>query len=184
MSYMTHRATNHPQQVAANGVRDDVDDRATTPELFAKIHARFGFTIDAAAASHNAKLPRFFDRATCGLSQPWAGERVWCNPPYSRIRPWIEKAWASEDAPLIVMILPANRTEQGWWQHLVEPFRDRPGSVLRTEFLPGRIRFLKPGQSRIGPNERSPFGCVLLIWDRHNTTAASPRPHIPNHPGR
>lgn len=62
------------------------------------------------------------------------------------------------------MLLPANRTEQSWWQLMVEPFRDRADSPLSTEFLKGRIRFLKPGQTAVGPNQRPPFGCVLLIW--------------------
>lgn len=106
-------------------------------------------------------------------------ERIWCNPPYSDIAPWVRKAWscwASTDG--IVMLLPANRTEQSWWQLMVEPFRDRGGSPLRAEFLPGRMRFLKPGQTAIGPNQRPPFGCVLLIW-RH-VDAADPLTYDPN----
>ena len=95
------------------------------------------------------------------------GERVWCNPPYSSIEPWVRKAWAEHGvAECIVMLLPANRTEQTWWRDLVEPYRDRVGSPLRTEFIPGRLRFLKPGATTIGANERPPFGCCLLIWQR------------------
>lgn len=90
---------------------------------------------------------------------------MWCNPPFSDIAPWVRKAWSEFDASLgIVMLLPANRTEQSWWQEMVEPYRDRQGSPLRVEFLPGRMRFLRRGQSQIGPNERPPFGCCLLIW--------------------
>lgn len=37
------------------------------------------------------------------------------------------------------MLLPANRTEQGWWQRHVEP------------------------------NERPPFGCCLVIWTAEQT---------------
>lgn len=164
MSLVGFRAQNHPQQ----RTRDDVDDRATTPEVFDTLSERFGgFTLDVAAAAHNTKCPRYFTREDDGLSKSWAGERVWCNPPYSAIEPWVLKAHLqSEVAPLIVMLLPANRTEQGWWQRAVEPYRDRPGARLRVEFLPGRIRFLKRGQNVIGPNERPPFGCCLLIWDR------------------
>lgn len=61
------------------------------------------------------------------------------------------------------MLLPANRTEQGWWQDHVEPFR-RAGQVS-VEFLRGRQRFIAPGADGIGPNERPPFGVCLLIWD-------------------
>lgn len=165
MSLVGFKSRNHPQQVGRRGGLPSVDDRATTPELFAALHERFGFTLDVAAAEHNAKLARYLDEARDGLVQPWDGERVWCNPPYSDIRPWVEKAWA-ESCPLVVMILPANRTEQGWWQELVEPYRGRAGSPLTVEFMAGRVRFIAPDASKIGPNERPPFGCCLLIWNR------------------
>jgi phage N-6-adenine-methyltransferase len=162
MSLVGFKARNHPQQAA----KPHVDDRALTAEDFAPLHARFGFTLDAAASPENAKLPRFFTAEQDGLRWSWAGERVYCNPPYSDIRPWVEKAWREVAAELIVMLLPANRTEQGWWQDLIEPRRDSTAK-FRTEFLPGRLRFLKPGADAIKPNERPPFGCVLCIWDFH-----------------
>lgn len=159
------KASNHPQQTRYAGSNADVDDRALPKEDFAKLHERFRFTVDAASSVDNKKLDRHWTVEDNGLHQPWSNERVYCNPPYSRIMPWIRKAWTERNAALVVMLLPANRTEQRWWQDGVEPFRDRPGSVLRVEFLPGRLRFLKAGQSEIGPNERPPFGCVLCIWD-------------------
>ena len=166
MSLARFKAQNHPQQVAARGESmDSVDDRATHPLDFGPLHDRFGFTVDVAAAAHNTKCERYYDRDTDGLAQSWAGEVVWCNPPYSDIAPWVRKAWDEHgQAHGIVMLLPANRTEQTWWQQMVEPYRDRPRSPLAVEFLPGRMRFLKPGQTAVGPNERPPFGCCLLIW--------------------
>jgi hypothetical protein len=166
MSLVGFRAANHPQQADKAGPRLDVDDRATDPVLFTWLTHRFGFTLDVAAAPHNAKCERYFTTDQDGLEQSWAGETVWCNPPYSDIAPWVAKAWAEHrTAREIVMLLPANRTEQRWWQELVEPYRDRPGTPLVVEFLPGRPRFLRPGQVEIGPNERPPFGCCLLVWN-------------------
>lgn len=163
MSLVRFAARNHPQQVTSS----QVDDRATTGEVFGPLHARFGFTIDVAASAANTKCARYHDVTADGLAQSWAAESVWCNPPYSSIDPWVRKAWAEYRAAVaVVMLLPANRTEQSWWQQLVEPYRDRPGSALRSEFLAGRIRFLSPVQASIGPNERPPFGSVLLIWQR------------------
>lgn len=169
MSLVRFKAANHPQQLQRQGARDEIDDRATPPELFGPLHERFRFTLDVAAAAHNTKCPRFFTKADDGLSQAWAGERVWCNPPYSDIAPWVAKAH-SEPAALVVMILPANRTEQGWWQRHIEPYRDR-GGRLSIEFLPGRIRFIRRGQTEVGPNERPPFGSALAIW--HDTMAGA-----------
>lgn len=160
---MSYVPKTHPQQ----GYNEAVDDRATTWEDFGSLADRFGgFTVDVAASAHNAKCERFYDREVDGLAQDWTGERVWCNPPFSVIPPWVEKAWAEADrVELIVMLLPANRSEQRWWQNLVEPLRDRDGSALSVEFLPGRMRFVKPGADMVKMNERPPFGCCLLIWN-------------------
>lgn len=165
MSLVGFKAQNHPQQ----RVRDDVDDRGTDPQFFATLAAELGgFTVDVAAAAHNAKCERYYTIDDNGLAQSWRGERVWCNPPYSNIGAWVRKAWTEAPygtggADLIAMLLPANRTEQRWWQEWVEPYRDsRPG--FRVRFLPGRMRFDRPGVV-IGPKgDRPPFGCCLLIW--------------------
>lgn len=160
MSLVGFKARNHPQQKR----NPAVDDRGTDPALFAQLDARFHFTLDVAAWPHNAKCARYFTPGDDGLDQSWAGERVWCNPPYSDIRPWVEKAWRAP-AELVVMLLPANRTEQKWWQELIEPARRR-GSI-DVEFLPGRPRFVNVGKQAIGPNERPPFGLCLAIWGYH-----------------
>lgn len=154
------QAQNHPQQDAS----DYVDDRATDPQMWAQLDARFGFTIDVAASADNARHERYYTAAEDGLAQSWRRERVWCNPPYSDIAPWIVKAWHSS-AELVVMLLPANRTEQSWWQDLIEPYRDS-GSSLTVEFIRGRLRFLRPGERTHSPNRRPPFGCCLAIWQQ------------------
>lgn len=184
MTLAGFRATNHPQQTAKRGASDEVDDRGTDQAFFDATSARFGpFTLDAAAAPHNAKCERYFTREDDALQRTWGG-RVWCNPPYSDCGAWVQKAWDQwHGGPIalnpsirlpyprpgiesIVMLLPANRVEQKWWQGLVEPFRDRPGSPLRVEFLPGRMRFDRPGWTPGPKGDRPPFGCCLLIWEK------------------
>lgn len=170
MSLVGFRAQNHPQQTPDA----TVDDRETAPEVFGPLLERFRFTLDVAAASHNAKLERYFTEDDDGLAQRWDG-RIWCNPPYSNIRPWVDKAWrefrcARSGLPgpeLIVMLLPANRTEQAWWQDLVEGPRLNQHWInhgFRVEFLRGRMRFIRP-DAVIGPKgDRPPFGVCLVIW--------------------
>ena len=160
----------HPQQ----GPNEKVDDRETPPEVFAEFDRRFGpFTLDVAASAHNAKCADFYSIEDDGLEMDWPGV-VWCNPPYSDIRPWIEKAWAewqfreseSTESPSgpkrIVMLLPANRTEQAWWQDLIEPAR--LDGRLHVEFIRGRMRFIAAGDDEIKPNARPPFGVCLVVW--------------------
>lgn len=169
MSLVAFRAQNHPQQTGRRGPLDELDDRGTPPDLFAELDAVHGFTLDVAAAPHNAKTAAYYTRADDGLAQPWHGS-VWCNPPYSGLAGWLGKTWAEWHRPAgptsIVMLLPANRPEQPWWQTYVEPYRDRPGSPLTVRFLPGRPRFIKAGATEVRPNERPPFGVCVLTWSR------------------
>lgn len=168
-----HKSRNHPQQVAARGLDEENDDRRTPAWLFEEYNARHRFTLDAAASAENTKCPLFCTQELSGLTTPWSG-RVWCNPPYSDIRPWVEKAWAevgSRRCDVVVMLLPANRTDQVWWQELIEPYRDRPithlGCHLTSRFLPGRIRFgRREGVPLPKKGDRPPFGSVVLTWNQ------------------
>jgi phage N-6-adenine-methyltransferase len=176
MTLVGFKAQNHRQQVAKRGPRPEVDNLETPWEFFTPLARRFGFTLDVAALPHNAKCNRFFTPAQDGLAQSWRGERVWCNPPYSHIEPWIIKAreeWKT-GAELIVMLLPANRTEQGWWQDWVEPYLRERDEWFRVEFLRGRLRFIKHGHDHVEPNQRPPFGCCLLIWGVADGGLAAP----------
>ena len=170
MSLVGFKAKNHPQQA----VKDHVDDRRTPRSLFDPLHAEYLFTVDAAASPGNEMIPRYWTREDDALSKEWGAERVWCNPPYSKLEPWVRKAWYAmydERCGLIVMLLPANRCEQKWWQHWIEPYRDRTpdnyGITLKTRFLPGRLRFDWPADRAVPPKgDRPPFGCVILTWRR------------------
>ncbi len=176
---------NHPNQAKRRGVDDSIDDRETPPCGFVPLHAEFDFTLDAAASHDNTKLPRyctpdgFFLKDAAGskaqlgtvdgLAIGWGGERVWCNPPFSGLRPWIEKAWDERQAELVCILLPNNRAEQPFYQELIEPYRDRAGSILTTRNLPKRRPFLYKGAT-IGnrTSKNPPFGITLCIWDRRD----------------
>lgn len=172
MTIMGFKPRNHPQQIKRHGGADDAtDDRRTPPEIFRPQQAIHRFTLDAAASDANAKCARWFTIETNGLVQSWRGERVWCNPPFSNCAAWVAKAWDEMrgGCPLVVMLLPANRTEQRWWQLLVEPYRDRGASSdgirLTSVFLAGRPRFVRPDWTAPAKGDRPPFGCVLLTWE-------------------
>lgn len=115
--------------------RPAAGDRWRTPrEVFDFYHARYGFTVDAAADARNRLLPRHFPD---GLRAPWAGERVWCNPPYSYIDPWVEKA---AEADVACLLLPA-RTDRPWFNLIWDRQEQRPAEGWRVEFPEGRVRF-------------------------------------------
>jgi phage N-6-adenine-methyltransferase len=167
VSLVGFKITNHPQQVGKRGASDSVDERITPAKVFDPLNAEFGFTLDAAANARNAKVSQFFDLESNGLERSWGSHRVWCNPPYSDIRPWVEKAWweQASGCPLIAMLLPANRCEQRWWQTWIEPYRDGRGHApLETRFYRGRFNFGLPNNLEGKFNSSPPFGCVLVIW--------------------
>lgn len=158
-------ARNHPQQTKRRGSIAHVDNRSTPPELYQECAELAGvtFDLDVAASDDNTKCGRWLTEDDDGLSREWWGN-VWCNPPYSDIRPWVEKAiaerWAGR-AELVALLLPANRTEQGWWQDLIEP-KQRKGQV-ELFFLRGRRRFDRPGWTKPKKGDRPPFGLVLVV---------------------
>lgn len=154
------------------------DVRETPPELYAARAEKVGgFTLDAAATFANAKAAQFYTetehwptkRPLNGLTGEWYG-RVWINPPFSDIAAWVAKCWrecAAGRVELIEMLIPSTRTEQAWWQKMIEPHRDGraplvPGYQLTTEFLAKRPRFLKDGVPMGSPK----FGCVILQWKK------------------
>lgn len=67
------------------------DDYYTPAWIFEALGLEFD--LDAAAPPGGVPwIParRFFTQADDGLAQPWEG-RVWCNPPFSRVREWSAK---------------------------------------------------------------------------------------------
>ena len=152
---------------------DDTDTRFTPRPLVVRLHNEHRFTVDAASCRESPAadvIGYFWTKADDGLSKPWKGERVFCNPPWSDIEPWVRKAWHEvehEGCPLVVMLLPA-WTDREWWHKYVEPKRDRSplwGVTLESKFLK-RMPFGHPGNPDAQGMGQPPFFCVLLIWRR------------------
>lgn len=130
------------------------DDTWGTPDaLFATLHAEHGFTVDADALPHNAKLPRFWSPAEDGLKQSWDGERVFCNPPWSNVGPWVAKA-LSLSRGKVVLLLPS-RTDRQWFHDLAW--------VAKITFLRGRLRFKAPEGRKQGSARE---GALLAVIQR------------------
>ena len=126
-------------------------DWPTPRDYFAELHAEFGFTVDAFASAANACLPRFWGEVDEALMQPWAGERVYMNPPYGRQLPrCIEKAWTeAPTAEVIVALIPA-RTDTSYWHNYIF-------GEAEVRFLRGRLRF--DGAANVAP-----FPVAVVIW--------------------
>jgi len=118
------------------------DEWATPPSVWQPIADILdGFDLDAAAGCEPEPIAD--ERYTIddnGLEQPWNGI-VWCNPPYSNPREWLEKAIAEvthHDAELVVMLLPA-RVQTLW-------FHENLDGISYVCLRKGKIQFLKNGE--------------------------------------
>lgn len=76
------------------------DDWGTPQDLFDALNKEFNFTLDPCADDKNHKCDKYYTIEQDGLAQSWAGETVFCNPPYSRKTKtnagqiaWVEKCY-------------------------------------------------------------------------------------------
>jgi hypothetical protein len=115
---------------------------ATPADLYAALDAEFQFTLDPCPMDD---AERIFEQD--GLLRSWAGERVYCNPPYGRgVGDWLAKA---READVAVYLLPS-RTDTAW-------FHDYALSADEIRFVRGRLKF---GESEHG----APFPSVILVY--------------------
>lgn len=132
-------------------------DYCTPPALIKCVKHRLkinNFTVDLAADEHNSLGFLYFDEKMDSLIQPWANHKgwLWCNPPYSTIELWVEKA--AKEARLgaqIVMLIPAS-VGANWWRDWVEP-------NAFISYLNGHLNFI-PDQ----PKALYPKDCALLFF--------------------
>lgn len=126
-------------------------DWATPQDLFDKLNAEFGFTLDAAASPHNAKCEKYLTIEDNALCQRWEGI-VWLNPPYGRdIKKWIAKAHTEAQKGATVVCLVPARTDAEFFQRMA--FQH----AAEIRFIKGRIKFM-------GAKDPAPFPTMLLIF--------------------
>lgn len=120
-------------------------DWQTPREIFDPLHAEYGFDLDGASDGPNALLP---DASTPEDPKPWSGRRVFCNPPWSAIAPFVELA---ATADLAVLLVPA-RTNSRWFHRALE-------LGAKTRFFLRRPKFVGGGSS-------SPVDCLFLVFEK------------------
>ena len=130
----------------------------TPQDFFDKLNEEFCFTLDAVpcASVGHAKCGKFYTIADNGLEQDWAGETVFCNPPYGReIGKWVQKAYEEAQAGTpIVLLIPA-RTDTSY-------FHDFIYHKAEIRFIRGRLRFTDDDGNAADP---APFPSMLVIYN-------------------
>lgn len=132
-------------------------DWETPPELFAQLHAEFGFTLDVCADAANAKCVCYFSEEHNGLAQDWGYDVCWMNPPYgAAVAHWIAKAGSAARAGATVVCLVPARTDTAWWHDHVQGHAE-------VRFLRGRVPFVRSD----GQRSRAPFPSAIVIYRPH-----------------
>ena len=111
-----------------------IKDNFETPvDVFNKYGSIHNLHLDVCATAENTKCQRYYSLVENGLKQNWGG-RIWMNPPYSNVAPWVAKAYRSRNmCEIIVCLLPAS-TDTKWFHSFVY----RKAGLL---FIKGRISF-------------------------------------------
>lgn len=116
--------------------RCDSEHWATPARLYKALDVEFGFTLDPCPLN-----------GADGLVRSWAGERVYCNPPYGPgVDAWLKKA---AEAELSVYLLPA-RTDVSWF-HTFAP------RAAEIRFIKGRLHFNESV-------EAAPFPSMVMVF--------------------
>lgn len=115
----------------------------------------FPFRLDVAADEENSLCDEYFSAEDNALTKSWACDgAVWCNPPFSLKREFLEKAWIESiehKIPVCVMIPFEPATK--WWADYVM-------GRATVVFIPdGRYSYLHPetGEDIGSPNFASCF---------------------------
>ena len=113
----------------------DSDEWGTPQALFDELNKEFSFTLDPCATAENHKCPKYFSMAEDGLKQNWGGQRVFCNPPYSKIDKWVAKAFyeTRNDNTLVVLLIPS-RTDTRYFHNYIY-------GRSEIRFIKGRLKF-------------------------------------------
>ena len=115
------------------------DEWATPQDVFDKLNCEFHFDLDPCATANNHKTDWYFTAEQDRLDQNWGGHKVFCNPPYSEIDKWVEKAWreSRQDYTTVVLLIPA-RTDTRYFHNFIY-------NRAEIRFIKGRLKF---GQSK------------------------------------
>ena len=127
------------------------DEWATPQDVFDKLNCEFHFDLDPCATANNHKTDLYFTAEQDGLYQNWGGHKVFCNPPYSEIDKWVEKAWreSRQDYTTVVLLIPA-RTDTRYFHNFIY-------NRAEIRFIKGRLKF---GQSK----NSAPFPSMVVIF--------------------
>lgn len=132
------------------------DEWATPKWLYDELDAEFHFNYDPCATADNHKCFLWTSKEDDGLTTDWGGQRVFCNPPYSDLPRWVEKAYREtrKDDTLVCMLLPARTDTRYFWNYIWQRSEVR--------FIKGRVHYENSEGKRM--KFGSPFPTMIVIF--------------------
>lgn len=127
------------------------DEWSTPQDVFDLLDQEFNFNLDPCANADNHKCEKWFSKEDDGLSMSWGGYTVFCNPPYSQIARWVEKAFdeGHKDNTTVVLLIPA-RTDTRYFHNFIY-------GRSEIRFIRGRLKFGEAVNS-------APFPSMVVIF--------------------
>jgi len=164
------------------------NEHATPREFYNRLNSEFGFSLDPAATRENALCEKFFTQEDDGLAQSWAGERVFCNPPYGRgLGRWVQKACEETNdvgtCELVVLLIPARPDTKYWHSYILHTPEGANFGYVDHRWI--EVRFLK-GRLKFGDQKNSaPFPSALIIYrGGHGLLADKPERDVDTEKGK
>lgn len=136
------------------------DEWETPQDKWETWNKEFGFTLNAAATQQNTKCRNYYSLQDNSLMQPWTG-RVWCNPPYSKIKQFLQKAVIERPNCEVIVFLTFANTDTQWFHRYVLPYAE-------IRFIEGRLKF-KGINTKGELVQNSAMRPSILIIYRRNT---------------
>ena len=147
----------------------DRNSWATPQTVYDVMNNEFNFTMDICANDYNFKHVNYLtikdDALTYNFDQPeLVGNYVWCNPPYSKVMPWVELAVKNQALGIGTVMLVKNDCSTKWYMLALERAQE-----IR-DVVGGRLSFVPPHGIKASSNN---FTSCFLIFKPHGVEQAN-----------
>ena len=125
--------------VSRSAVNYSPNDSIYTPaEVFQRLNLTFDLDVCAPEGGLSwIPAKHHFSLKDDGLIQDWFG-LVWCNPPYSKPLPWVEKFIDHKNGVMLTTVARSKATQLYW------------SKADALSFMPSNFKFVKPDGSLRG----------------------------------
>lgn len=142
---------------------DSIRPNWRTPEhIYQWLDLMYGpFEIDLAACEKSAKCDAYFCKEENSLDQDWSVyDRMFLNPPYDDIKPWVLKSDNIHDTALLAMVLP-NDNSTVWFRWAVDRARDII-NITSNGKNTGRLAFINAATGKPGNENNKGTVCFII----------------------